>query len=175
MKTLVIYTSKTGFTKKYANWLAESTDADIFELKDVLKKNKDFFDGYEAIVYAGWVMAGTVVKVKSVLQKASEWKEKRLAIMAVGGSPNDNPDIDVFLHNALTDEQREYIKAFYCQGGFDYEKMSAPSKMAMKMFTTALKNHKDEKMRQTAEYISHSYDISDKKYLEPIISYLRGE
>ncbi len=53
--------------------------------------------------------------------------------------------------------------------------MSAPSKMAMKMFTTALKNHKDEKMRQTAEYISHSYDISDKKYLEPIISYLRGE
>ncbi len=29
--------------------------------------------------------------------------EKRLAIMAVGGSPNDNPDIDVFLHNALTD------------------------------------------------------------------------
>ncbi len=38
MKTLVIYTSQTGFTKKYAQWLSDEMNADIFELKDAQKK-----------------------------------------------------------------------------------------------------------------------------------------
>ena len=175
MKTLVIYTSKTGFTKRYSEWLAEKMGADILELKDAQKKEEGFFDGYDAIVYAGWCMAGSVVKVKWFLGKAPSWKEKRLAIMVVGGSPNDNPDVEVSLHNLLTDEQRRYIKAFYCQGGIDYDKLKGPSKLGMKMFAAALKKRKDEKSRQMGEYISQSYDISDIKYIEPIISYLSGE
>ena len=45
----------------------------------------------------------------------------------------------------------------------------------MKLFVSALKKKPDEKSRQMAEYVSKSYDISDKKYIEPIVSYLRGE
>ena len=37
MKTLICYTSQTGFTKKYSEWLKESLDADLFELKEVQK------------------------------------------------------------------------------------------------------------------------------------------
>ena len=67
MKTLVVYTSQTGFTKRYAQWLTERMNADIFELKDVQKRGNSFFDGYEAIVYAGWCMAGKVVKAKDAI------------------------------------------------------------------------------------------------------------
>jgi hypothetical protein len=56
-------------------------------------------------------------------------------MFCVGGSPNDNPDVDAFLQNVLTEEQKKYIKVFYCQGGFNYEKMKAPSRLAMKMCT----------------------------------------
>ena len=28
MKTIVIYTSQTGFTKRYAEWIAEAAEAD---------------------------------------------------------------------------------------------------------------------------------------------------
>ena len=73
------------------------------------------------------------------------------------------------------DNQSSYIKAFYCQGGFDYDKMNGPSKLAMKMFAGALKKQKDEKSQQVAEYISKSYDISDAKYLDPIVAYLQGD
>ena len=120
-------------------------------------------------------MAGGVVKVKWFLDKADKWKEKRLAVICVGGSPNDNPDVEAALRNILSDEQRNYIKAFYCQGGFDYEKMNGASKLAMKVFISALKKKKDEKSRQVAEYVSSSYDISDRKYIEPVAAYLRGE
>ena len=174
MKTIIIYTSKTGFTKRYSEWLAEKMNADLIDLKDAQKKGDRFFDDYEAIVYAGWCMAGSVVKVKWFLDKASTWKGKRLAIMVVGGSPNDNPDVEETLNKILNDEQREYITAFYCQGGIYYDKMKGPSKLAMKMFASALKKRKDEKSRQVGEYISSSYDISDVKYIEPVVAYLNG-
>lgn len=175
MKTLVIYTSQTGFTKKYAQWLSDEMKADLFDLKDVQKKADAFFENYEAIVYAGWALAGSVVKVKWFLGKALNWKGKRLAVICVGGSPNDNPDVEVALKNILNDEQRSYIKAFYCQGGFNYEKMNGPSKLAIKFFVNTLKKKDDEKSRQMAELISKSYDISDIKYIEPVVSYLRGD
>ncbi len=175
MKTLVVYTSQTGFTKKYAGWIAEEMNADIYDLNDVKKKNDVFFDGYDAIVYAGWLCAERVVKIKWFQDKAVNWKNKRLAVVAVGGSPNDNPDLEKFMKTILTDEQSGYIKAFYCQGGFNYEKMNAPSRMAMKMFVSTLKKKPDEKTRQMAEMISNSYDISDKKFINPVVSYLKGE
>lgn len=35
MKTVVIYKSKTGFTQKYAEWIAEDLSADLFEVSKV--------------------------------------------------------------------------------------------------------------------------------------------
>ena len=175
MKTLIIYTSQTGFTKKYAQWIADEMSADIYDLKDAKKKENDFFDGYEAIVYAGWCMAGGVVKSKWFWDKAEGWKDKRLAIVAVGAGPNENPDVETALTNLLNEEQRQYIKAFYCQGGINYEKMHMASKLAMKMFVRSLKKKPDEKSRLVAAYLSASYDVSDIKYTEPVVAYLKGE
>ena len=49
------------------------------------------------------------------------------------------------------------------------------SKFMMKMFTTMLANKKDatESERNMAQMITHSYDISDKKYIEPILAELK--
>ena len=176
MKTLIIYTSKTGFTRKYAEWLAERMSADLLDLKEARKKKDEFFEPYDAIVYGGWAMAGNLVKSKWFLEKAPAWKKKRLAMFCVGGSPNDNPDVETSLQKMLTDEQRKYIKAFYCQGGFNYEKMNGPSKLAMKMFVGALKKKKDatEEEKTMAKMISSSYDISDIRFIDPIAEYLEG-
>lgn len=174
MKTLIIYTSQTGFTKKYSEWLAQKTGGDLMDLKEAQKKDDTFFAGYEAIVYGGWVMAASVVKIKWFLNKSASWKGKKLAVFCVGGSPKDNPDVEVMLKNMMTDEQREYIKAFYCQGGFNYDRMNAPSRLAMKMFVSALKKKKDptEEEKIMTQMVATSYDISDEKYLEPVIDYL---
>ena len=174
MKTLIIYTSQTGFTKRYAEWLAERMSGDLLELKDA-QKSADFFENYDAICYGGWAMAGNIVKCKWFLEKAVNWKNKRLAMFCVGRSPNDNPDVEVFLQNVLTDEQKKYIRVFYCQGGFNYEKMKPQYKLAMKMFVSVLKNKKNatEKEKGMAEKCASSYDISDVKYIEPVVEYLK--
>ena len=60
---------------------------------------------------------------------------------------------------------------FYCPGGFRYDKMSISSRLLMKMFIKMLeaKKNKTDTEREMIKMISTSYDISDKKYIEPIV------
>ena len=170
MKTVVIYNSQTGFTKRYAEWIAEESSADCFELKEAKKKN---LDEYDAIVYGGWACAGSISKIGWFKGNINKWADKKLIVFCVGGSPEDNPDIDVFLKNAFKDSEKK-VDVFYCQGGFNYEKMSASSKVMMKMFTNMLKSKKDKTPEEEnmIKMISSSYDISDKKYIKPILECL---
>ena len=174
MKTLVIYTSQTGFTKKYAKWMAESMNADLFDVKDVQKKENSFFDEYDAIVYAGWFMAEKIAKVNWFLDKAQNWKDKQLAVVGVGGSPNEEQAAKTETSKVLTEEQSKYIKAFYCQGGFNYEKMSLPSRLMMKAYANSLKKSKNEKTREMGNLVDHSFDMSDRKFIEPVVEYIMG-
>lgn len=41
MKKIVIYTSQTGFTKRYAEWISEASGAECVEFKQA-KKNQTF-------------------------------------------------------------------------------------------------------------------------------------
>lgn len=176
MKTLIVYTSQTGFTKRYAEWIAEELSATILTIEDAKKEDASFFEQFDAIIYGGWAMAGGTVSSKWFLDKALMWKGKKLALFCVGASPAENPDVETALHNMLTDEQRQHIKAFYCQGGLSYEKMKTPSKLAMKAFVKMLnKKNASPKDLEMAKWLEHSYDISDKKYIEPIIEYVTKE
>lgn len=171
MKTIIIYNSQTGFTKRYAQWLAEATDAECLELEDAKKHT---YDNYDAIVFGGWACAGGISKLKWFKSHMDQWEGKKLAVFCVGGGPADNPDISKALRGNFNDAQWERVKVFYCPGGFNYEKMSATSKMMMKIFIKALRAKKDktEEEKGMVDMLSHSYDISDKKYIEPILEYL---
>ena len=176
MKTIVIYTSQTGFTKRYAEWIAERMNGDILDLKDAKKKADSYFDGYDAIVYGGWCMAGKVVNSGWFLTKAPGWKGKRLAIIAVGCSPDGTPEVAEALKQLLTDDQRQYIKAFYCQGGINYDRMKFPYRMAMKLFANSLKNRKNAtaKDKEMGEFIAQNHDLAEIRFIEPIVAYLEA-
>ena len=175
MKVISVYSSQTGFTKRYADWLAEELGAEAITLAEAKKLNSHYFADYDAIVYGGWAMGGKIVNSEWFTQRIPSWEGKKLAIFCVGASPNENPEVEVALHSALTDEERKYAKAFYCQGGLSYEKMKLPSKLAMKAFAAIVGKKKDatEQEKDMGEMISHSYDISDRKFIMPIVSYLR--
>lgn len=138
------------------------------------KKKDSYFEQYDALVYGGFIMAGSINKSKWFLEKTNQWRDKKLAVFCVGALPEGTKDIDNVLHNVLTDEQREYMKAFYCPGGLRYETMPTGLKLAMKAFASLMrkKKNKTEDEKAMAEMISHSYDIADHKYITPIVEYL---
>lgn len=175
MKTLIIYSSQTGFTKQYATWIAEETGAELIPFKEAKRKNDAFYSDADTILFGGWSMGGNLVNKEWFTEKASLWKDKKLVLFCVGATPNDDPDIEESLQKMLTDEEKEYVKAFYCQGGLSYEKMNFPCKIMMKMFSSMLRKKKDatEKEKMMGEALAQSFDISDKKYIDPIVEYIR--
>ncbi len=168
MKTIVIYTSQTGFTKRYAEWISETVNADCYDLSDAKKMN---LNSYNTIIYGGWACAGGISKLNWFKSNIENWKDKKLIVFCVGASPIENPEIEPALKNNFTETERENISIFYCPGGFNYEKMSTTSKMMMKLFLQAnkAKKNKTPADEEMIRMISSSYDISDKKYIEPII------
>lgn len=173
MKTVVIYNSQTGFTKRYANWIAEETGADCFEFT---KAKKMSMDGYDAIVFGGWACAGGISKLGWFKSNIDKWNGKKLIAFCVGGSPIENPEVEEAMRKNFSDAEWEKVSVFYCPGGFNYEKMSAPSKLMMKMFIKTLKAKKDktEEDELMIKMISSSYDISDRKYIVPILESLKS-
>ena len=111
------------------------------------------------------------------MEKTAYWKNKKLSIVAVGASPNDNPEVDEFLNAFLSEEHKQLIKVFYCQGGINYDKMNFLSRAAMKMFANSLRNNKNssEKDKEKGEMISKSYDVSNKSFIDPVVNYVRGD
>lgn len=172
MKTIVIYNSQTGFTERYARWIAEAAGADCLALPAAKKEN---LAAYDAIIFGGWACAGSISKIGWFKKNIGQWADKKLIAFCVGGSPIENPDIEPALQKMFNEEEQKQVSVFYCPGGFNYEKMPASSRLMMKMFIKMLRAKKDktETEREMIKVISSSYDISDKKYIEPILACLK--
>lgn len=169
MKTVVIFNSQTGFTKRYAQWIAEETGADCFALSHAKKKN---LNEYDTIVFGGWACAGGISKLGWFKSNMDQWAGKKLVVFCVGASPMESPDIEPALRKNFDAAQWEKVAVFYCPGGFNYDKMSVTSKLMMKMMISSLKAKKNKTKEDEImiQMISSSYDISDRKYIEPILS-----
>ena len=125
-------------------------------------------------MFGGWACAGSISKLSWFKNNIDKWTDKKLIAFCVGGSPLDNPEIEPALKKNFSESELNRVKVFYCPGGFNYEKMSAPSRLMMKIFIKSLKAKKDktEEDEEMIKIISSSYDISDKKYIEPILKCL---
>ena len=172
MKTVVIYNSQTGFTKRYAQWIAEAAGADCLEFSEAKKKS---MAEYEAIVFGGWACGGGISKLGWFKGNMDQWTGKKLVVFCVGASPIENPEVEPALKKNFTEPELEKVRIFYCPGGMNYEKMPAPSRLMMKMFIKMLKAKKDktEAEQEMIKIISASYDISGKKYVEPVLECLK--
>ena len=115
-----------------------------------------------------------ILNTLQIVNNMDEWTDKNLIVFCVGAGPIDNPETIQALKQHFNEPKLEKASVFYCPGGFNYEKMSAPSRLMMKMFRKSLdaKKEKTEAESVMIQMISSSYDISDEKYIEPILQYL---
>lgn len=173
MKTAVIYQSETGFVKQYAQWLAQAIGADCFSCTEA--EGKDL-NAYGALVFGSWICAGKLQKLNRFKKKLKNWKGKVLAVFCVGAAPVGGENVRPFLEKIKRDFAGREVGAFYCPGGFHYERMPGRYKWMMKVFISAQKSKKNqtEDVRKMIEQIATDYDLSDEKYIAPIVEYLKA-
>ena len=172
MNALIIYKSKTGFTKWYAEFIAKEVDCNLMDFKEV---TTEIMSGYDVVVYGGGLYAGMIngyKKAKKMFEKSSA---KRLILFATGGTPNEaRKKIDEVWKNNLSAEELQSIPHFYMQGGICYEKMSFSNRTIMKMMSKVLdkKKNMDSADEGFAQAIKSSYDITSCEYAKPLIECL---
>ncbi len=172
MKGIILYQSKYGATKKYADWLAEATGYDCLETK---KANLSSVQNYDIIILGGGVYASGIAGLLFLKKNAGNLTGKKTAVFAVGASPYDEKAIqqirDMHFKGALSN-----IPLYYCRGAWDEEKMTFGHRTLCRMLQKAVAKQDPATFEpwQTALLgaVGQKCDWTDKTYLEPLLRYL---
>lgn len=173
MKHIVIYSSKTGFTERYARWIAEELQCACKPVKDV--KSSELSE-YDCIIYGGWLMAGNIKDILK-LRQLKGLGEKKLFIFAVGLTPMGEEEvIEKMKETNLHEDEQEKIPFFYFEGGLDYSKMGFINKMLMKSLKKNLGKKKELTKEESATLhkLENSYDGTDRSYITPLVESVRS-
>lgn len=173
MKTVVIYKSKTGFAKKYAQWIAGELSADIFEGSKV---TVEMLTDYDTVIYGASLYAVGINGVKFITNNLDKLKDKKIVVFATGVTPSRASDIEKVRDSNFTAEQQEYIKFFYLRGGFDYNRLTVIDKVLMTLLKWKIKCKKEltpDEKGMLAVY-NKPVDYMLKKNIDPIINYVKS-
>ena len=60
MREIIVYCSKTGFTKRYAQWLQESLGCSCIPWEEVQTVG---LGSYDTVIFASWIHAGKIQRL----------------------------------------------------------------------------------------------------------------
>lgn len=175
MRTVVIYKSKTGFTKKYAQWIAEELSADIFDISEV---TINMLTVYDIVIYGGSLYAVGINGVGLITKNIDKLKDKKVVVFATGASPPRDSVVSEVKGKNFTLAQQKYIKFFYLRGGFNYSKLNPFDKFLMTLLKWKIKNKKKEELTTDEIGMLAAYDkpvdFTRKKNIDEIITYVNS-
>lgn len=161
----IVYTSNSGFTKKYAEMLGEELKIPVYDFKSLSGKVAKT----DEIIYMGWIMAGGIQNYK----KAKKMFNIK-AVCAVGMSVSDGKQ-----DKELVKKYDMKERLFYLQGGFDKTKLKGIYRFMMNSLEKAIKPKLEAKIDKTAdeiemlEMMNHGKDCVKKENLEEIICWAK--
>ena len=135
MKTIVVYRSISGFTKKYATWIAEELKADISDAREIgVEKLKQ----YDLIIFGGSLHAVGINGLKLIKDNFMPLTGKVIVIFAVGASPSRAGLLEEIRDRNFTEDELRNLRFYYLRGGFDFNKLDLVNKVLMTLLKIRL-------------------------------------
>lgn len=175
---IIIYKSKTGFTRKYAEMIEEEMSSDGISCTstDYKAVKIDSISDYNIVVFGTRAHAGRIDGYKKAKQIFQESRAKHFALFVTGATPNTEKKIisDFWAQN-LSAEELSLIPHFYLQSGLCYENMCLSDRLMIKAASAMLKNKKEKTAFDNIfeQAVSGSYDISSREYIRPVTAFLK--
>jgi menaquinone-dependent protoporphyrinogen IX oxidase len=170
-KVAVLYQSRYGTAKQYAEWIAEETGGTLFTLPKV--KLADL-EGYDTIVIGGGIYASSILGIAFLKKNFALLSGKRLIAFSVGASFDGKKNTDAIRNHNLTPEMQETVRFFHLRGGLFYGKMSALDRTGMKLMVGMLKKKPedqwDEETRGMIETYGKDTSFLDRASIAPILA-----
>ncbi len=169
---IILYQSKYGATKKYADWLVEETGYDCIETKDAKVAN---LQNYDVVILGGGVYASGIAGLQFIKKNIGRLGNKKIVVFAVGASPYDEKAIMQIRKMHFKDELRN-IPLFYCRGAWDEEKMKFTDRTLCKMLQKVVAKQNPDEYEPWQKALmcaaGQKCDWTDKAYLEALLKYI---
>jgi len=167
----VIYKSKHGTTKQYAQWIAEELGASLFEASSIKHSQVAVYD---TVIYGGGLYAGGIDGIKLVTKNRS----KSLIVFTVGlADPNTTDYADILTKN-FTQEQLSKTKVFHLRGGIDYKKLGVVDKSLMAILRKMAAKKKQAELSDEDKVFLDTYggklDFTNQPAIKPLVDYVRA-
>ena len=169
---IIIYASKYGSTKQYADELSKRTGIESVEYTEIRDINQ-----YDTIVYLGPLYAGSVMGLKKTLNKIRDVQDKKLVVGTVGlADPNDKKNREEIMngikqqvHGCIYNKARVY----FLRGAIYYSNLNLKHKTMMAFIHRKVKGMKEEERTAEINAVIETYgkNVSyiDFDALNPII------
>lgn len=168
-KVVIIYTSETGMTKQYAEWISHELNSSCLVLEELTTEDLLHAD---LIVFGAGIRGGRMRKLRSFHYKVkkSGWSGP-VVYFATGGAPYDEQTVRDILARSFQSSDPTSIPFFYFESGLNFEKMKGWSRAMMKVYKMIIdgKKEKSEAAMGTRQAFSESYDHSSPDYIKPLI------
>lgn len=173
MKTLVAYTSMSGFTEEFATWIAEDLEATLVETKDL---TSELIADHDVIIHGGGRRTSEVSGLADFLKFWGDVKDKHVILWYTGANPKAQQDQDTIWEMSLSGEQLKKTTRFFLRGGFDFNRLRGTDRIAMSLLRVSLKTRKDPNADEQGlldAYYNPRIQL-DRAQIDPLVDYVRA-
>lgn len=178
-KTVVIFESKYGATRKYAEWIAEELGCPFFERKHFRAEN---FSHYDTIIYGGGLYAGGVSGIKLLTENRKLLEDKRVILFTCGlAAPHNEENVSHIreaLSKAIVPELLNRFELYHFHGAIDYKKLSLFHRIMMAMVHKMAAKKDPATMTEEDRGFLDTYgkkvDFTDKKYISKLVEAVKS-
>ena len=166
MRTLVIYESQTGCTKRYAEDIAKAVQADVIPLKKFKAK---MIKDYDVIVFGGWVRGTQIMGLNDFLADYDAMEGKDVIVFSSGMSIATPEMRKNLISSNILDLY--HVRYYAFQGGFDFSKLNFKNKF---LFNTAIRQIENDPnatpdMKMAAYVKDHPIEYYDEAKVNRVI------
>lgn len=174
MKTIVVYKSKYGSTKSYAEWIAEALSCEAVEAKSV---KAEMLLSYDTVIYGGGLYAEVIAGVSLITKHFDALKGKRLIVFTTGITPLSCREYydDLVVRKNFTDEMLEHIRIFNFMGKMILRELSLPHRTAIKGLKKIMgaKEQPTEMEKLLIDLCDADGDFTDKTAIDDLVAYAK--
>lgn len=173
MNGVILFQSKYGATKKYADWISNKTGFNVIETK---KAKLGEVQKYDTIILGGGIYASGIAGLSFLRKNMNDLQNKKIIVFCVGASPYEEKAFQEIVQHNMKDKLSS-IPCFYCRGAWDIASMSIVDRNLCKMLRTAVAKKPPEEYELWERALmaagEESCDWTDEKYIEPILEILK--
>lgn len=163
--TLILYASKYGATKRYAQLLQQELSGTCMK---IAQASAGQLGQYDTIIFGGSLYVGKMQGIKLFQELYPHMKGKRVVVFAVGAM-RANSEAEATIQKSNFTPEMANVPLIYCRGNWNEAVLSKKDKVLVWMMRKIAKN--DPQMQATVEQdLGQTQDWVSKKAIAPIIT-----